>query len=442
MHRRTVRLAVAALAIMAMPAVVFAQSSRTQAMEVPSDYMKDYTNIYGWPSSLPTVGNLAYVELGNVYSNSNTLNPYTLDRGMGAVLGNLWDGRYGVWAIHMREETPALGQADNWAQLNPGSGGGDPNRNTNEQFDIMWGKKFGGTNFGLRFNRSYYQLKDELQGSSTNFEADGMAGGIDPNLARNVMGFGAGIGFDMNPNTSVELSAMMQNRTFELKSTSGSTSNSYENDGATNYLVAARAMWKWQSNVMVVPVFKWYSFDLSTKSVSTTTTTFDNSLKGWQIGVAGNWTLNQNDLFVLGMTFAQNKLDQQSDVFGLTSGGILSGFASDTLEATETFAPQIFGGLETHPNSWLTLRLGASKGVFHTYKVKSNGGTSETLTLKTSPFSINLGCGVKLGNLQVDALLDGLFAHNPLAQLMGGDQATYANSFGVAFPKVTATYAF
>lgn len=441
MHRRTSRFILAAMALLALPAVAFAQSSRTEAMVVPSDYMKDYTNIYGWPACVPNVGNLVTVELGNTYTNPNTANPYTLDRGVGAVLGNLWDGRFGTWAVHMREEARALGQADNWEQPNPGSGGGEPNRNTNQSFDIMWGKKFGTTSFGLNFNRSFYSLKDEVTGATTNFEGDGTGGGLDPNLMRNSMGVGAGLAFEMSPTTTLEFAGHMSSRTFELKSTTGSTSNSYENDGSASYLMSARALWKWQPNVLVVPVFKWYSYDLSNKAVGTTTTSWDNSLKGWQLGVAGNWTVNQNDLIVLGATFAQNKLDQQYDVFGLTSG-VLSGFASDTLQATETFMPQIFAGLETHPNSWLTLRMGGSQGVFHTYKVESNGAEKETLTLKTSPFSINVGAGVKVGNLTFDALLDAAFYHNPIASLMGGSNSTYFGPNDVAFPKVTATYTF
>lgn len=445
MHRKSLRLLFAAAALCALPALAFGQTSRVEGMNVPGDYIKDYTAIYGWPSSLPTVGNLIYGELGNVLTNSNTLNPGTLDRGMGAVLNNLWDGRFGVWGIHLREETPALGQGDNWSQPNLGDGGGDPNRNTNQSFDIMWGKKFGGTNFGLRLNRSYYQLKDEITGATSNIEYDGQSGlgGADGvNLSRNVMGFGAGLGWDLNPDTQVEVSATWQSRTFENKQTVGSTSNSYEDDGPTTYMLAGRAMWKWQSNVMVTPVFKYYSFDLSNKFVNTTTTSYQNSLKGWQAGIAGNWSLNQNDLFVLGFAFAQNKLEQQFDVFGLNSG-VLGGFGlSDTLDVTETLSPQVFGGLEVHPSSWLTLRFGAQKGMFHTYKAKDAGSNSETVTLKNSPFSLNMGAGVKLGTLQLDAVLDTFFAHNPIAQLMGGSNATYGNSAGVAFPKVTATYTF
>ncbi len=76
-----------------------------------------------------------------------------------------------------------------------------------------------------------------------------------------------------------------------------------------------------QPNLLVVPVFKFYSYDLGRQTnVGGTITSFDNSLKGWQLGAAGNWTLGSNDLFVLGMTFANNSYSTQQDLFGLTAG--------------------------------------------------------------------------------------------------------------------------
>jgi len=200
-------------------------------------------------------------------------------------------------------------------------------------------------------------------------------------------------------------------------------------------------MWKWQPNVLVVPVAKFYSFDLSQKTVTAgTPTTFDNSIKGWQAGVAGNWALGSNDLFVLGATVAQNKLDVQNDPFNLNNG-VLSSFGfSDEFEATETFMPQVFMSLESQVNSWLTLRLGANKGVVHTYKVSDNAtGASETLTLKDSPFNMAIGASVKAGALTFDAVLDDNFYNNPIAQLMGSDNANYSWN-DTAFNKVSVTY--
>lgn len=454
MTSRTVKLLTLALALaLALPVVASASTSRVEGMALQGDYIKDYTNIYTFPSQVCCVGNLVYGELGNELFRTFTTGPEgevvvrrpeTLDRSVGAVLGNLWDGRYGVIAIHLREETPALGQGDAFSQPGTGVTGIDPNEHTNEAFDLMWAKKFGKTSLGLRFNRSFYKATDELNGVTTTLKFDlplVMHIEGDPNLARNILGVGAGVGFELNPETSVDLSVLFQNRTWEDSETGSATPFKDENDGPTTYMIAGRAMWQWQPNVVVVPLFKYYSFDLSTKSTSRyslapprdTTLKTDNTLTGWQAGIAGNWTLGTNDLFVLGVTFAQNKLKQQYDLFGLSSAAEVN----DTLEVTETFSPQVFAALETHVNSWLTLRFGANKGVFHSIKLEEVGAIAtrnETLKQNDSPFEMMLGAGVKLGTLQLDAIVSDQFPQT-LGWVMSGDAQHY-------FPKVTATYSF
>ncbi len=445
--KRFLRITAAVATLAILPVVSQASTSRLQGMALTPDYTKDYTSIYGWPSTLTSVGNIVYGELGNDLVNPVTSNPYSYERAMGAVLTNLWDGRFGTWGIHLREETASLGQGDQMTGPNAGIGGQDINSNGNEQFDIMWGKTFGTTAVGLRINRSFMSLEDELPGATTLFEVDGpgTANQGDNNLARNVFGIGGGIGFEMNENTNTEFSVLYQTRTFENSSTSGSTTNAYQDNGGTTYLVQGRMMWKWQPNILVVPVAKFYSFDLSNEFVSgATTTSFDNKLSGWQIGVAGNWTLGSNDLFVLGVQVAQNKLDTENDVFGLNSG-VLSGFGfTDEFTATETLMPNVFMALESQVNSWLTLRMGAEKAVMHQYKVEDNSSDpadQQTLTLKDSPFRMNIGAGVKVGNLMFDAILDDLFYLNPVAQTMGSDEANFWWNSNMA-TKVSATYAW
>ncbi len=367
---------------------------------------------------------------------------------MGAVLTNLWDGRYGIWAIHLREQTPSLGQGDVMTGPNPGVGGQDPNDNQNESFDVMWGHKMGSTSLGLRLNRSFAKSEDQLPGVTTSFEYDPLGANNtgDPNLARNIFGISGGLGFEMNDKSNADIAVLWQNRSFTQNN---GPAAKYEDNGGSTYELAGRMFWKWAPNVMVVPVVKFYSIDLSQKNsggarAGLANGTYDNSIKGWQVGVAGNWTLGSNDLFVVGVTVAQNKLDQQSDVFNL-NGGTLAGFGfSDTLKVTETFYPQVFMALESQINHWLTLRMGATKGAWHSYKVEGdspvNGG-QQTLTLKDSPFSMNIGTGVKVGSLQFDAVLDNLFYLNPGAQLLGNQRAFFWGA-GAPFEKVSVTYAW
>lgn len=417
MMSRQAKCLVLASLMLALPVVASAQITRVESMALQGDYIKDYSAIYTYPAQVPNVGNLVYAELG--VPTGFGLGGSAFDRGMGAVLGNLWDGRFGTWAIHMREFTPSLGQGDFLFSSSAPSYAGfsDPNVNANQSFDIMWGQKFGTTSFGLDLNRSFYRHETDIAGVTTNLEFDETVGNGD-NLARNIFGIGAGVAFEMSPTTNVEGSVLFQNRSF----TNDDPPVDTEEDSPTTYVVSARAMWQWQPNVMVTPVFKWYSYDLSIKD-NAASTTETNTLKGWQIGAAGNWTLGSNDLFVLGMTFAQNKVEQETQ--------LLSSPLATTDEATETLMPQIFAALETHVNSYLTLRFGANKGVTRTVKFE-NATDNDKVT--DAPFSMVLGTGLKVGTLQLDAVLNNTFPHT-LGYLTSGVS-------NVIFTKVSATYAF
>ena len=419
MHSRFVKfLVLGAVLLMTLPVVALAQTSRVEGMSIQGDYIKDYTAIYTYTSQVSNVGNLIYGELGVATGGT------PVDRSIGAVMGDWWEGRYGTWAVHMRQFTPELGQGDATSSPSPGGFGSDPNFNTNEQFDVMWGKKFGTTSFGLQLHRSFGQLEMDNNplgfGNVSNLEFDFTQ--ADPNLARNVFGLGAGLGWEMSPSTNVEISAHWQSRVFQISDTTGATVA--EEDGRTTFQVAARAWWQWQPNVMVVPVFKWYSYNLST-AIGNPATVADNTLKGWQVGVAGNWTVGSNDLFILGTTFAQNRIEQEADIFG---------FGFDNGDITENFSPQAFAALETHVNNWLTLRFGGNKGAWHNIEVDDKS-TPGNFTIHNSPFSMSLGAGVKVGSLQLDAIMNDAFPHNGLNFISG-------NTTSPLFPKVTATYSF
>ena len=421
MHSRILKLSLlGAVLLLTLPVMAFAQTSRVEGMSLQGDYIKDYTGIYTYPSNITSVGNLVYGELGVSAGGAPQ------DRAVGAVMGDWWEGRYGVWGIHLRQFTPQMGQGDATSAPSPGETLGlDPNFNTQEQFDLMWGKKFGTTSFGLRFNRSFGEL--ELENNPLGLGNIGDAKfdftQADPNLSRNVMGFAAGVTWEMSPSTNVDIAAHYQTRDFEVHDTTGVTLA--ESDGNSSYQVAARMWWQWQPNVMVVPVLKYYQYDLSTNLPAPGPGSTNNTLKGWQAGLAGNWTVGSHDLFVLGMTFAQNKLEQEADVFGL-------GFANG--DVTETFTPQLFAALETHVNNWLTLRFGGNKGTFYSLEVNDNS-TPGSFTIHSAPFNMSIGAGVKLGSLQLDAIMNNSFPHNGLYFISG-------NPTSPVFSKVTATYPF
>ena len=399
MHKRFARFAVGALLVIALPGVAAASSARLDGMNVPGDYTKDYTGIFSYASGINSVGNLVYVEPGSEDADWG-------DRAVGAVLTNLWDGRFGTWGINLREMHPALGQPTWAGQLNPGNLGFDPNTNNpGEAFDLMWGHKMGGSTLGLRLNRTFQSTDVSGGGGST--EGNG-------NNGRNILGVGAGLGFDLNPQATGEIGALFQNRGFDA-------GGGVKDDGGTDYQVAGRLFWKGGNNVVWVPAAKVWAFDQSTQAGAAKT---ENQISGWQIGMAGNWAVNNNDLLVVGVQFAGNHQK-------LTPPG------GPTTNHNETFYPNVFIGLETQVNSWLTLRAGAQNAMFFSDRV-DNG--TVTTTDKEMRFNFNMGAGMKLGQLQLDATLDPLFASNPVGQLVGGSNAIFSGE--TPFPHVTATYSF
>jgi len=416
-------IALVALAL-ALPVVANAQTARVEGLSVQGDYIKDYTSIYTYPSTVSHVGNLVYGEFGN-----GDFFGSPSDRGMGAVLGNLWDGRFGTWAIHLRETTSNLGQGDNQANSDIGALGADANTNDYHSFDIMWGKRTGGTSWGLRLNRSFGQAVVSTPTTMTTLTLPDSA-----NFGRNIFGVAGGVSFEVNPSTTFDGSLLWQSRTFERTASPIGGATNVSEDNPTSYLLAARLMWQWQPNVMVMPVFKWFSYDYSAKrTVGAATTTADATQKGWQIGAAGNWTLNQNDLFVLGVTFGRNTVEQDGWLFNSpTLFGV-----TDPKKIEEAIYPQVFGALETHVNPWLTIRFGASQDVYAKIKAEPRLGTNAKVDQTFSRFNMDLGTGVKVGGLQFDATL----ADDFFQQILSRSNST-TNPSGAFFPKVTATYPF
>jgi len=84
-------LLLASVLLVALPVVAGASTSRVAGLGTQGDYIKDYTNIFTYPSCVPNVGNLVYGEFGVVTDYDENYSEYfqTEDRAVGAVLGKL-----------------------------------------------------------------------------------------------------------------------------------------------------------------------------------------------------------------------------------------------------------------------------------------------------------------------------------------------------------------
>jgi len=369
MNKLNLRLIFAAAMLVAIPVIANASQSRIEGLGVNGDFVKDYSSINGWPSTVNGVGSLAYVELGNGAGQ------------MGAVLPNLWDGKFGVWSIQLNEVAPALGGYE---------GLGDPNFNPSQQYDITWGKKLSSMTLGINLNRSFWSIDNNTTKGSEAF--------------RNASGLGIGLSFNTNERTNADVALHYSKRTFTV-------GNNTDN-GNASYLLQGRMMYKWQPTVTIVPVIKFYSFDNGQKNPSVNST-----VAGWSAGLAGNWALGSNDLFVFGVNFDQNTVEDNSD---------------GNYKHQSNNSPAAFMALESQVNNWLTLRFGVNKDVFHSEK--NTAGSTDRLS---TGYSLTTGAGVKVGALQFDATLGDGFYNTPVANIMGNQHAT-----DDLFSHVTATYAW
>ena len=189
MHSRIAKVLILGALMLALPMIATAQTSRVEGMSIQGDYIKDYTGIYTYTSSVTNVGNLVYGELGVATGGT------PLDRSVGAVLGNLWDGRAGTWAIHMRQFTP-IGQGDATSPPAPGDLGRGSKLQQQRTVRHHVGQE-------VRNHLDRPQTRQILLASSSWTTTRSASGNIsdlkfdinqvfgDPNLARNAIGFGA-----------------------------------------------------------------------------------------------------------------------------------------------------------------------------------------------------------------------------------------------------------
>ncbi|MFM7231425.1 MAG: hypothetical protein ACKO3S_05515 [bacterium] len=400
MKSRTLVVVTALVLALVAPTAAQASSARIAGLSVPADLVRDEVGSFTYLSALASQGNLLWVEPGNGGN-----------EGAGAVLQNLWGGRYGTWAVSVRRFAPALGQA---MYLDPIGPSGvppftfmsDPNT-TGQSLDLSWARTYGNRTLGLRYQRSF-QSRETVAGTT---EGDGPG-------SRNVNGLAAGIGFPFHGHDH-EVAVHWQHRTFQ--GSSAATPDVAGSTGGTSWLVAARRFQKGSDGVTWIPAVKAYQFNLDRDDAAGALRKLQYS--GWQVGLAGNWAISGDDLFVFGAQFASNRRDQIDP--------------TATFKRTENLSPAVFMALESKVQPWLTLRFGARNTLFHSVKDDNSGPlTPPSSTGRFDTFAFNMGASVKLGTLTLDAVLAPDFYD-------GSVNAVINDGLGTApFPQVSVGYAF
>ncbi len=391
--RRTLSLSLAALALL-VPVLASASSARLAGLAVPGDYVLDESGRFTYLSATATQGGLVWVSPDAADNNA-----------MGAVLPNLFGGRAGTFAVSLRRFAPSLGQE---LYLDPvtTSDLGNPDVNlAGESLDLAWARRMGDRSLGLRVNRSFVS-RSTVAGTT---EGDG-------NNGRNIMGFGVGYGFPLRGH---DTQVAFQYQTRDFKGTNLNTPSSAHSNRGGTWLFAGRSIVKAGPSLTVVPSVRAYSFGRG--FTNATNQEFKSILSGWQAGVAGNWTLGANDLFVLGTQLVSNRND-------LISTGA-------NVVRTESMTPSVFAALETQANAWLRLRFGARNTVTYSIKDVPGGPPSTPQTIKRDTFAYNMGATVKVGGLTFDGVLTPNFFDGAAGNVLNG-------AGGPTFSQVSVSYTF
>jgi hypothetical protein len=434
--KMSVRILALILLACALPAVASASSTRIQSLGMQGDFVMDYSNVHTYPSALVRYQSLVYGDLGvkdvsgGDLSEFNDNNANTLsdaDRSMGAILGNLWGGKAGVWSVNFHE---------NATPLSPALGAAYFNRNPNEAWDVLWAYKFNKMSLGLEFNRSFssddefstggqvvepYTSGSFLSGSFSN--ARQLFNIVASQLGSqdfNTLGIGGGLSFDMGDENShnwVDLSGEFRDLSATFEDT---TLSAKEDDGGSSFAFNARMHWEASDDMHWMPVANFYRLDLSqtfTDNTGLNNTSFDNTVTGFNVGACAQWKLRESDWFYLGAAFEDVNMKLES------------------VDAKLNYmnAPNVFAALESNLWSWLTFRLGASKPIYSRLKVTDNVSTTPTEgSLKDSPLQYSVGLGFHVSKIDVDALL------NQDWPFTGGWLAS--GSREVPFSRLSATY--
>jgi hypothetical protein len=147
----------------------------------------------------------------------------------------------------------------------------------------------------------------------------------------------------------------------------------------------------------------------------------ENSVSGWNIGLAQSWVLRESDLLTLGLQVGAEKVE-----YGDARP------AGDPFTAEYSTLPQIFGSVEVHPMSWFHVRLGASKAFTSEFEF-TNDTTGETIEVSDSPLGYSLGAGFRIGGrLDLDAVINQDYAFTG-GWLASGNEET-------PFSRLSATY--
>ena len=435
MFQRKLIVVLSVVALLALTAGVSQASwSRVEGMglSVPnmSQFTDDNSNMFYYPTSVVRQNNIVWAELGN--NPTGDVNDVAFDDQAFTVVRNF--PRLGSIAFQMKQN--ALNSTIASDNLN------------NEQLDLIWGKEFSSFDFAIRLDitNSRFEYDDN---TPAGYQASGADFSFDPypfggaffedvivdnpgDVELNTYGITPAIAIHMDNDDRFEAAATY--RRYTLDRSESPAGETFEDGGNASYAILARAILHRGGTHTWYPAAWYVNNDLSWEvtGVALTARSADETYKQFGIGISDNMRVNSDNLLLWGVMFAQEKhsYERTDNNDGISAPGDTRSF-----EEKHTMMPLVFAAIETQATSWLTVRLGASRGMLSSRDEFTDFGAapfSSTEKTRESEFNFSVGTGIKWNNLDIDMTLNEEF---PLSggYILSGDEST-------PFTRVSATY--
>ena len=375
-------------------AVTYSYPSETRIYTLGSEsnLLIDDTNIYNYPSSLEGFANRIIVEKG-FYPYSDSLANLAFLKNLGKI-GN-------VGFLFNKNDIPTFPKTSN-------------------QTIISQPYALPGIIYSVRVKDALMLgISGEYGLSANNDDKEGTNNDITNQSS--VYSGTFGLSYILGEVNTIELSVKINGYRFTF--TQGNNF-SFKNDNNLSTVFNARFLFFLNDYLTFIPFLKFSTTDLSSiESIfgQITPTSVKRLATERKAGLGINFVPSEENRIIIGAIYNNNIYEQT-----ITPGG------EDTT-ITNNYIPELVGGIESDITSWFTLRAGFTKS-FHTRRIQASNGITDVITDKDSPFSLSTGCGIKLGSIVIDGVLNKDF---PFAcgYLLSGIQQPL-------FTRISATYLF
>ena len=352
---------------------LFGQSPRLIGMGNVNGYLADDSDIFTYPATINSYGNIAYGYLNDSDVSGDTNN-----------FGLNYELPTAVLGLYFNKQLPSLAMDDNIILTHA---------SLDKNFQLFFAFN---DNMALRFSLAM----DKYTSEDTS-----------PEITESAMALGVGFGYSTEQ-LDLGVNILLPSYTNEIDNSSTTTE---EKESKFIIDANARSIFSQKDNVDWVGKLD-FEFGSSTYDDDVAgTDDITSSVFNISLGLAGNVNIDDNNILVLGVT-----------PFGLLSS--CSTDANDDTDTKTTMTLPAFNvGFESQICKWLVVRSGIEQGYYIISNTNETNGVEQTDSNYDSYFNYAMGLGFVYKNFNLDCVFNKDFLHNGANFITG---ATTSNIFG------------